>query len=387
MSVELGRSLLLADALPAEELGRALLASLATGRSLLTVLVETGAIDETRLEAELARAGATPIEDVKADRDLIAALPPGFCERMLVVPMRRDPETGAIHVAVADPRDRHPAEEVAYFLRAEVRAFRARIAAIRRALFDAGAVPQPLTPAPPVALGHERKGTPIWGTPIVSLRGPSMPHVNEMPIPLTRRSFPPSEEAVPTQREPEPVFALLSRRPPSMFAPAVTTPSAIPLPPFADAQPILGALAEATDRDAIITLLLSGTRTVARRVGIFAVKREAFLGWACSPELCDPRAFRALSITAALPSVFAGVASGSDYLGPLYRTEAHAPLLDLVETTTRDLAIVPVRVHGHAALLLLADELGDPMLSTKRMSELAQAAGAALARVLRSRTS
>jgi len=379
--------LLLADALPAEELGRALLASLATGRSLLTVLVETGAIDETRLEAELARAGATPIEDVTADRDLIASLPPGLCERLLVVPLRRDPETGAIHVAVADPRDRHPAEEIAYFLRAEVRAFRARIAAIRRALFEADAAPRAQPLAHPVIMGHDRKGTPIWGTPIVGVRASSVPHVNEMPIPLTRRSFPPTEEAVPTQREPEPVFALLSRRPPSMFAPATTTASAIPSPPFADAQPVLGALAEATDRDAIIALLLSGARAVARRVGIFAVKREAFLGWACSPELGDPRAFRALAITAALPSVFAGVASGSDYLGPLYRTEAHAPLLDLMETTTRDLAIVPVRVHGHAALLLLADELGDPALSTKRMSELAQAAGAALARVLRSRTS
>lgn len=369
--------MLLADALPAEALGRALLTSLATRRSLLTVLADGGAIDEARLEAELARAGATPIEDVKADRALMAQLPAGLCERLLVVPLRRDAETGAIHVAVADPRDRHPAEEIAYFLGAEVRAFRARIASIRQALFEADAAPAP----------EDRKGTPIWGTPIVSLAPPSMPHVSEMPIPLTRRSFPPTEEGVLTMREPEPVFALLSRRPPSMYAPTDAAASPIPAPPFADAQPILVALAEASDRDAIITLLLSGARAVARRVGIFAVKREAFLGWACSPELGDPRAFRAVAISAALPSVFAGVASGSEYLGPLYRTEAHAPLLDLVGATTRDLAIVPVRVHGHAVLLLLADELGDPALSTRRMSELAHAAGSALARVLRSRTS
>jgi len=380
VSVELGRSLLLADALPAEALGRALLTSLATGRSLLAVLVDGGAIDEARLEAELARAGATPIENVKADRDLMALLPPGLCERMLVVPLRRD-ATGAVHVAVADPRDRHPAEEIAYFLRSEVRAFRARIAAIREALFEVG------TEAQPAPEARDRKGTPIWGTPIVSLKPPAVPHVNEMPIPLTRRSFPPTEGLVSTVREPEPVFALLSRRPPSMYAPAPEATSPIPAPPFIDAQAVLTALGEATDRDAIIALLLSGTRTVARRVGIFAVKREAFLGWACSSELCDPSAFRSLIITATLPSVFAGVASGSEYLGPLYRTEAHAPLLDLAGATTRDVAIVPVRVLGHAALLLLADELGDPALSTKRMSELAQAAGTALTRVLRSRTS
>jgi hypothetical protein len=386
VSVELGRSLLLADALPAEALGRALLTSLATGRSLLAVLVDGGAIDEARLEAELARAGATPIDDVKADRELMSRLPPGLCERMLVVPLRRDAETGAVHIAVADPRDRHPAEEIAYFLRAEVRAFRARIAAIRDALFEAAASPRAHALAAPIWMTEDRKGTPMWGTPIVSV-SPSVPHVSEMPIPLTRRSFPPSEDAAPTQREPEPVFALLSRRPPSMYAPAAVTASPIPTPPFADAQPVLAALGEATDRDAIIALLLSGARAVARRIGIFAVKREAFLGWTCSPELCDPHAFRALSITTSLPSVFAGVASGSDYLGPLYRTEAHAPLLDLMGTTARDLAIVPVRVHGHAALLLLADELGDSALSTKRMLELAHAAGSALARVLRSRTS
>jgi hypothetical protein len=376
--------LLLADALPAEALGRALLTSLATGRSLLAVLVDGGAIDEARLEAELARAGATPIENVTADRELMALLPPGLCERMLVVPLRRD-ANGAVHVAVADPRDRHPAEEIAYFLRSEVRAFRARIAAIRAALFEAGTAPAPA--APEASVARDRKGTPIWGTPIVSLKPPAVPHVNEMPIPLTRRSFPPTEGLVSTVREPEPVFALLSRRPPSMYAAAPEEVSPIPAPPFIDAQAVLAALGEATDRDAIIALLLSGTRAVARRVGIFAVKREAFLGWACSSELCDPSAFRSLIITATLPSVFAGVASGSEYLGPLYRTEAHAPLLDLTGVTTRDVAIVPVRVLGHAALLLLADDLGDPALSTKRMSELAQAAGTALTRVLRSRTS
>lgn len=386
MSVELGRSLLLADALPAEALGRALLTSLATGRSLLAVLVDGDVIDEARLEAELARAGATPIENVKADRDLMAKLPPGLCERMLVVPLRRDAETGAVHIAVADPRDRHPAEEIAYFLGAEVRAFRARISAIRDALFEVSTNPRAQALAARIGMTEDRKGTPIWGTPIVSVAPPAV-HLNEMPIPLTRRSFPPSEELAPTLREPEPVFALLSRRPPSLYAHAEAVTSSVPAPPFADAQPILAALAEATDRDAVIALLLSGAREVARQIGIFAVKREAFLGWTCSPELCDPAAFRSLVIPATLPSVFAGVASGSDYLGPLYRTEAHAPLLDLLAKAPRDLAIVPVRVHGHAALLLLADELGDPALSTKRMSELAHAAGSALARVLRSRTS
>jgi hypothetical protein len=52
-------------------------------------------------------------------------------------------------------------------------------------------------------------------------------------------------------------------------------------------------------------------------------------------------------------------------------------------SATRDVTAVPVRVSGKTALVIVADELGDTMIATKRLEEIARAAGEALLRVLR----
>jgi hypothetical protein len=52
-----------------------------------------------------------------------------------------------------------------------------------------------------------------------------------------------------------------------------------------------------------------------------------------------------------------------------------------------DVAAVAVRAHGRPAMLLMADELGDTLHGTRRMDELARAAGEALSRLLSSRVS
>jgi hypothetical protein len=54
-------------------------------------------------------------------------------------------------------------------------------------------------------------------------------------------------------------------------------------------------------------------------------------------------------------------------------------------SATRDVAVVPVRVSGKPTLLVLADDLGDTMIATKRLEELAAAAGDALNRIVRER--
>ncbi len=415
MSVELGRNLLLGDAIGSEALGRALLRAAQDRRSLLAVLLDGGYVDEARLEAELARAGADPIGRVAIDRGLYEKLPDGLCERLLVVPMGRE-EGGAIRVALADPRDPHPAAEIARALRSEVKAFRARISLLREALAEVGVedgwedpgatalappmwmeAPEP-DPEPPSS--DKRRGTPLWGTPAVAVPPPSG-RASDIPIPLTRRSIPPT-----TERDPEPVFSL-SRRPaqlaplngdgivlvqdpPPARAPSVAPgprdsvrPSRIPEPPFADAGPTLAALADAKDRDAIVALVLGGVRTVARRVGIFAARRDAFVGWSCSPEFGDPKDFKQVIVPATLPSILASAATGTEYFGPVYPSEAHQPMLAFMKTYSREIAITAVRVLGYAALVIVADELGDSALSTKRIGELSAAAGSALTRLLR----
>jgi len=155
--------------------------------------------------------------------------------------------------------------------------------------------------------------------------------------------------------------------------------------PFADLGPVLAALEEANDRDAVIALLISGLRTVARRVAVMAVKRDSFVGWSCNAEFGDARAWRTVSVPSNAPSVLATAAAGTTYLGPLFRTDAHLSILDFMKEASRDVAVTGVRVDMHPVLLLLADELGDTALGTKRIEQLAKAAGTALARILRKR--
>jgi hypothetical protein len=65
---------------------------------------------------------------------------------------------------------------------------------------------------------------------------------------------------------------------------------------------------------------------------------------------------------------------------------AHAPLLSVMSTTPSvEVALVSVRVEGKAVALVLADELGDTLVATRRMEDLARVAGEAFGRLLRER--
>jgi len=192
------------------------------------------------------------------------------------------------------------------------------------------------------------------------------------PAPARRSEPPPAVQIEPAPR---------SRR--SSMAPSMPRYSPGPALPFPDATPVFAAMEEANDRDAIIALLISGMRAVSKRVAVMAVKRDSFVGWSCNAEFGDARAWRGVVVPANVPSVLATAAAGTPYLGPLFRTDGHMPILEFMRETSRDVAVTGVRVDMHPALVLLADELGDPALGTRRMEHLAKAAGVALARVLR----
>lgn len=382
MGSELARSLLLADAITPDGLARALFASLTQEIALEEALLETGAIDERQLQSELARWDGPSIQNVVPVPELIARLPKGLCRRLLALPIRVDPRTGTVDVAVADGRDPHPAAEVGHHLRAPVRAVRARLATLIGAIEKAEhgehgvhVLAAPLwVPASPAAKpAQPSRETPMWGTPIVTVEPKPPPPSVEMPIPLMRRA----EPAPQTERDPEPVFSL-----PQSSARPARTPT-LPLP---DPAPVLASLEAAHDRDAILAIVLSGARAVARRVALLVVKRDAFVGWACSPELGSATRLRALQIPTSVPSLFATVASSAaPYLGPVYDTPAHQPFVELCGTLSRDVALTCVRVAGRPAVLVVADELADPALSTKHLDQIADAAGKALERLLRKR--
>jgi hypothetical protein len=157
-------------------------------------------------------------------------------------------------------------------------------------------------------------------------------------------------------------------------------PSTIPEP--ADAVP---SLRGAASRDDVVREALSGMTAVSPRAAVFAVRRDAYHGWACSAAFGDQAALRALSIRLDQPSVLATAVAAGVYLGPIPRTGVHAPLLDLMGGSDADVAAVLVRAAGRPAMVLLADDLPDPMRGTRFLEALAAAVGQALVRVLSTR--
>jgi hypothetical protein len=167
--------------------------------------------------------------------------------------------------------------------------------------------------------------------------------------------------------------------------PPIAPPNA-PSPPFRDIASVLEAIRGASDRDSILELLVTGTRSVARKIAVLALKRDGVLvGWTCSPELGERSVLRAARVRVAMSNVLsAALDADTASLARIPKDATHAPLLAVMKAPPAgEVALVAVRVEGKPVALLMADELGDTLIATRRMEELARAAGEALARLLR----
>jgi hypothetical protein len=459
MGFALARALLLADAVTAEGLAQALLVAGARGTSLVRALLATRAIEPGRLEQQLEGGDAPTMRHVAPVMSLVNQLPPGLCERLLALPVRRDPRTGTVDVAVVDARDPHPVEEVAHWLRAPVRMVRTSLASMEAALKRMNARPEvgvrslaaPIWVPAAVEPPQDLSKTPAYGSPIVDesqlgdspdssptevvdfgVASPNIPFAlkrkslasisfHEIGAPAVEKdarypdgrpwSEPPSAPSASARAhataETEPVLDLRRRKstiPPDVAhastmpapEPRPMTPSPLaappvapnaPAPPFDDARSVFDAIHAATDRDSILELLVAGARTVARKVAVLAVKRDALIGWTCSPELGDRGLIRAARVSFTLSDVFStALASDAAHLARIPKDATHAPLLAVMKSPPRgEVGLVAVRVGGKPVALLMADELGDASLGTRRLQELAAAAGEALERLLRER--
>ena len=657
MGYELARALLLSETITPHALERALFTSLQKGVTLPRALLETNALDPSTLDDMLGRAEGPTVRTVLPMMDLMARLPPGLCERLLAVPIRRDPMSGIVDVAVADARDPHTQHEIEHHLGSPVRLIRASMTAIEEGLtrktrtmppaasvrggqstktsaFAPPQAPQPAHPpqssyasqvahapqpnyapqaahapqpnyapqaahapqahepqaahAPQQSIGYagmsddddygarsravhtsqsgqsvqpshagspgsrpptsrfpintgiipavvpERRQipavnlgsqeprrqdtqslsrpvtsmTPPWGTAVPSVRAPesrfahhSMPHpaltsqgparaagasgafgasvpagaplfgetsgtkrynvvppepdetrpgpvthpgagavgqsgagaaaratnavhggnsnslhsgttqippplglmsteserspAIERPIPLTRMSVNAPRERVqtlyyerhPTQLphssyEAEPLPSFIPGPPPRTARGPYNAQAGFP---FADGSSVVSALRNAEERDQVLELLLLGARAVARKVAIFVVKRGGLVGWTCSPEFGERAQLQALLMSLTTPSIFTTAMNEGLYLGAIRQDDVHSPLLRVMGGASRDVAVAPVRVLGKAAVVLVADELGDTMIATRRLEELARAAGEAFARIMKNR--
>jgi len=409
----LARSLLLADAVTPEAMAQALLVSATRSTSLVRALLATRAIDPLRLEQQLERGDAPFMRHVAPVMALVHHVPPGLCERLLALPVRRDARTGTIDVAVVDARDPHPVEEMGHWLRAPVRMVRTSLPSMEAALRRIHEKPEhgvrtlaapiwvPSTAEAPVDLSR----TPAYGSPAMVLDESQLtdplddssptdvvdfPVDPNIPFALTRKSAlpisiielgPPAIEREP-HAELDPVLDLRRRK--SSVPPIA--PNA-PRPPFPDVGPILEAIRDANDRDTILELLVAGVRTAARKVAVLAVRRDMLIGWTCSPELGERSALRASRISIPMSDLLAGaLQSDVTRLARIPKDATHAPLLAaMTAAPTGEVALAPVKVDGKAVALLYADELGDTLIATRRMQELARVAGDSLGRLLRDR--
>lgn len=298
---------------------------------------------------------------------------------------------------------------------------------------DLAAAPPPPVAPPNTAGAPLRAGpreTPPWGTPVHNPGPPSgsePPRSNlgsEIPIPLTRRTFsavnarggtqrpPPMhrpaglDEGMPVPFDPRQLHVVELRRldlqprpsappareqPPS-FIPGPPPQAGVgsfnayqPILPLADIGGIMSAIRAAGSRDEVLELVLTASRSLAYRVALFVVKRGGYMGWACTPEFGDRAALQRVLVPLDSNSVFDEAVRIGLYLGPIRHDEVHVRLLTVMKTATKDVALVPVRVSGKTAAIIVADDLGDTMISTRRLEEVARAAGESFARILRMR--
>jgi hypothetical protein len=437
----LARSLLLADAVTPAALAEALFLSATRGTSLVRTLLAARAIDTLRLEQVLERGEAPYMRHIAPVTALVDRLPPGLCDRLLAIPVRSDPRTGTVDVAVVDARDPHPVEELAYWLKAPVRVVRTSIATMEAALLrivarvDSEPEPDPgmralaapiwtpaPSPIPPSFFQTPMYGSSAFDAAVAALEVPT--DDLDIAIPLTRRNLgwqrvidvgPPAiEKATDRGRmrgrsdppDADPILDLRRRKATSTLpmpdhasppltargpfpgeaatAPSAASPGAVK--PDALAA-VVGRMRETQDRDEILDLLVEGTCAVARRAGVFAVRRDALTGWAGSRDLAERHALRAVRLPNALRTVFH---EAFDRSGPsltrIPADVAHAPLVAVMRSPPSGQVIVAAVVaEGKPIAVVFADGIGQAPAALERVGVLARAAGDALGRLLRER--
>jgi hypothetical protein len=256
--------------------------------------------------------------------------------------------------------------------------------------------------------------TPAFGSVAPRIPLPVVKTSSELPIPLVRRSKPPSpkEEHDPGRIARDAIVLDPGSLPAARPSPTDLSPNAIdgiqaesleiiipknsavpefdaPSDPFLT-QVVVGLesslddLARASTRDDVVLAALRGMATVSRRVGVFAVRRETFTGWACTRSFASEPEFQSICVDRRANTVFAHAAAEGWYFGPIPATVGHEQLAALLPDARSEVAIVAVRLQGRPAMLILATQWIDSLIATRTAERLANASAKALLRVQRS---
>ncbi|MBI2388868.1 MAG: hypothetical protein HYV09_04550 [Deltaproteobacteria bacterium] len=194
MPLDLGRRLLESGVVQSGELRRAVFESLTRGKPLARALADSSSAARALLQRPLEGAAHPSMRAVVPQADLLRALPAGMAARLLAVPVRKDPRTGTVDVAVVDPLDPHVEAELAFHLGAPVRLIAAPLAEVERAVLLVGRPPpkDPLSStadyaaAPPSITDSRPEQSPRTEPGVAPVAAPAS--TEEDAVPLVRRS-------------------------------------------------------------------------------------------------------------------------------------------------------------------------------------------------------
>jgi hypothetical protein len=154
-----------------------------------------------------------------------------------------------------------------------------------------------------------------------------------------------------------------------------------PLPPPADLEEALEALAAVHDREEVGDILLAFLGAHYRRVALFQAGRDRVTAWRATGLGVEPKAFAAFSVGFDRPSLFLNLRGGSGlHLGPLPPMPAHRELaVAWGGELPRECVMLPVRLRDRLVAILYADRAeggpaGLPLEELKRLTEATVAA-------------
>ena len=311
-----------------------------------------------------------------------------------------------MRVLAADPSDPHIAEELTYHLGTRVDVGKAPLRALLSAIEE--------------SFSEGPTGTPAFGTRVSQNTASANP--SEPPIPLVRVSgdalrAPATVKGVAPQGSgagrvspvvvssgasksvpSEPVIALTRAK---SLGPPETVKGTGPKPPPSEATAEAPAsddtgpqtqpeesrreeLERARSPEDVIGVIVRGLSRVARRVLVLAVRGKVFEGRDANDD-ATRTAIRSLVVSADRPSVLLTAVQTGSYVGPIPETRVHAELARLLDGSVDEIAVGTVLVSGRAAIVYVMAGFDTAYLATRRGSELAQAAGKALERIVRGR--
>jgi len=391
VSAELARRLIHSGALPAQ-VEAALFDAVTRGVALTQTVNELYPELVDLLERALDRSDFPAIHTVRPLPDLVRALPPGMCERLLSLPVHRDSRSDRIDVASVDVLDSHVASEFAFHLGAPVRVLRASFAELVLALEKLHAsgiflpglakiVParlapmtgEPLEPATPRL---DRRSEPAaavnaFGKKSLAANSPWIPDVPELSI--IEPSALEGDDAL------EPVLSLSRPKP---FAPPEPEPVG---PPWTlEFEAAIEGLEAAETPEQVVASLCEGLRPV--RALVFAVRSASFDVRGGSAALGSSAELRTISVPAGHGHLLDAAARSGFYLGSFAQLSA-LPTLEgkWAAHAESDCYARAVNVSDRPSLIILMAGFSESNEATRRADVLARAAGSALERIVRSR--